>query len=55
MVQSKASTVDAYLEEAPEARREALTRLRFKKPGQIDFDLVRALLRTTATTPGTPC
>ncbi|GGS60845.1 DUF1801 domain-containing protein [Streptomyces parvus] len=123
MVQSSAQDVDQYLAEAPEARREALTRLRalcrqeltgfrevmaygmpayeregpgtgeiafadqkqyisfyllrtdvrdafvdrlashdmgkgclrFRRPEKIDFELVRDLLRATATTPGTPC
>ncbi|MFG1942212.1 iron chaperone [Nonomuraea sp. NPDC048826] len=121
MVQSAAANVDAYLEEVPEARREALTRLRdlcraelagftevmahgmpgyrreegievafasqrnhisiyitrtdvrdahaaelaghdmgkgclrFRKPEQVDFELVRSLLRTTAAAPGPVC
>lgn len=29
--------------------------LRFRKPAQIDFDLVRDLLRATAKAPGTVC
>jgi uncharacterized protein YdhG (YjbR/CyaY superfamily) len=121
MVQSKADDVDGYLAEAPEERREALTRLRdlcraeltgytermahgmpgyeregtrpvsfasqkqyisvyvlrtdvreafedrlagydmgkgclrFRKPEQIDFELVRDLLRATAAGPGVVC
>ncbi|MFJ5262858.1 iron chaperone [Streptomyces sp. NPDC088387] len=121
MVQSTAATVDAYLDEAQEAQRDALTRLRalcraeltgfrevmaygmpvyerdgtgeiafagqkqyvafylmrgdvrdafearlaghdmgkgclrFRRPDRIDYDLVRDLLRATATAPGPVC
>ncbi|MGW4838003.1 hypothetical protein [Streptomyces globisporus] len=59
MVQSSAQDVAQNLAEAPEARREALTRLRAlcreELTQKIDFELVRDLLRATAAAPGTPC